>query len=72
MCSYTFAMYCAASIIAPAEAGMIDEFKISAEAALVTFAVFVLGYGVGPLVFAPLSEIPVIGRNAVRPEQLLV
>ena len=65
MCVYTWIMYCASSIIAPAEAGMIEEFNISPEAALVPFALFVIGYGVGPLVFGPLSEIPVIGRNAV-------
>jgi MFS transporter, DHA1 family, multidrug resistance protein len=66
MCVYTFAMYCASSIIAPAEAGIIQEFNISAEAALIPFALFVIGYGIGPLVFAPLSEMPVVGRNAVR------
>lgn len=26
-------------------------------------ALYVLGYGVGPLLFSPLSEIPIIGRN---------
>ena len=26
-------------------------------------ALYVLGYGIGPLLFSPLSEIPVIGRN---------
>lgn len=28
-------------------------------------ALYVLGYGVGPRIFAPLSDIPWIGRNPV-------
>ena len=36
----------------------VQEFKASLGLAL-----FVLGYGIGPLIFSPMSEIPVIGRN---------
>nr|OQO06428.1 hypothetical protein B0A51_17566 [Rachicladosporium sp. CCFEE 5018]OQO28458.1 hypothetical protein B0A51_03007 [Rachicladosporium sp. CCFEE 5018] len=46
-------------------AGMMENFDISEEAALIPFAVFVIGYGIGPVFLGPLSEIPVVGRNAV-------
>lgn len=36
---------------------------MSPTAASLGLALYVLGYGVGPLVFSPLSEIPIIGRN---------
>lgn len=36
----------------------VAEFKAS-----LGLAMFVLGYGVGPLIFAPMSEIPIVGRN---------
>jgi len=36
----------------------VEEFKASLGLAL-----FVLGYGTGPLIFSPMSEIPVFGRN---------
>ena len=36
----------------------VEDFKASLGLAL-----FVLGYSFGPLLFSPLSEIPVIGRN---------
>ena len=39
------------------------EFEISREVALLSITVFVIGFGVGPMVFAPLSEI--YGRQVV-------
>jgi len=39
------------------------EFHVSAEIILLTVTLFVLGFGVGPMVFAPLSEM--IGRRVV-------
>ncbi|KAI5307373.1 hypothetical protein KEM56_005226 [Ascosphaera pollenicola] len=39
------------------------EFNVSAEVALLTITVFVVGFGVGPMVFAPMSEM--FGRYPV-------
>ena len=38
-------------------------FGVSEVAATLGLTLFVIGYGVGPLFLAPLSEIPVIGRS---------
>jgi DHA1 family multidrug resistance protein-like MFS transporter len=41
------------------------EFGISRVAATLGLTLFVAGYGLGPLIWAPMSEIPQIGRNPV-------
>ena len=40
-------------------------FGVSAQQAALPLSLYVLAYGIGPLLFAPLSEIPSIGRNPV-------
>jgi MFS transporter, DHA1 family, multidrug resistance protein len=40
-----------------------EEFGVSAQIASMGLSMYVLAYGIGPLLFAPLSEIPSIGRN---------
>jgi MFS transporter, DHA1 family, multidrug resistance protein len=60
---YTMAVYMGSSIYAPSEPGVMKEFGVSAQAASMGLSFFVLGYGLGPMLFSPLSEIPFIGRN---------
>ena len=40
-------------------------FGVTRLNASLGLSLYVLGYGIGPLVFSPLSEIPIIGRNPV-------
>ena len=42
-----------------------ERFGVGPTPAALGLAIYVVGYGVGPLLFAPCSEIPVIGRNWV-------
>jgi MFS transporter, DHA1 family, multidrug resistance protein len=42
---------------------IIEAWGVSATAASLGLALYVLGYGIGPLIFSPCSEIPIIGRN---------
>ncbi|KAF4947506.1 hypothetical protein FGADI_10351 [Fusarium gaditjirri] len=42
-----------------------EEFNIAETAASLGLALYVLGYGFGPLLFSPLSEVPYIGRNPI-------
>lgn len=42
---------------------MIAAFGVSETVASLGLALYVLAYGIGPMLWAPLSEIPVIGRN---------
>lgn len=51
-------------------AGVATTFHVSEEVALLTITVFVVGFGVGPMVFAPLSEL--CGRRIVYASTLLV
>ncbi|KOS36567.1 hypothetical protein ACN38_g12684 [Penicillium nordicum] len=60
---YSFVVYMAAPIYTPGENAFIEEFGVNNAEASLGLALYVLGYGTGPLFFSPLSEIPRIGRN---------
>lgn len=60
---YTLSVYMGSAIITPSEPKIIAIFGVSPELASMSLSMYVLGYGIGPLLFSPLSEIPVIGRN---------
>ncbi|KAL9107843.1 MAG: hypothetical protein Q9227_007358 [Pyrenula ochraceoflavens] len=51
------------AIYTPSSPYVEEIFHVSPAAASLGLALYVLGYGTGPLLFSPLSEIPVIGRN---------
>lgn len=60
---YTLAVYTGSAIYAPSEPGVMAAFGVSETVASLGLALYVLAYGIGPMLWAPLSEIPVIGRN---------
>lgn len=60
---YTLAVYMGSAIYAPSEPGVIEAFGVSETVASLGLALYVLAYGIGPMLWAPLSEIPTIGRN---------
>ncbi|KAL2886577.1 putative MFS-type transporter [Ceratocystis lukuohia] len=67
-CTMVVAVTCfvvafSSSVITPGISGVKQRFDVSDEVALLTITVFVVGFGVGPMVFAPLSEI--YGRRIV-------
>src|SRR6187402_3431550 len=61
---YTFAVYVSSAIYVPSEVEVMKHFGVGNFKASLGLALFVLGYGTGPLIFSPISEIPSIGRNA--------
>lgn len=65
ICLYTFAVYAGSAIYTPSEPGVTEVFGINEVDASLPLSLYVLAYGIGPLLFAPLSEIPVVGRNPV-------
>lgn len=65
ICLYTFVVYTTSAIYTSSVSGIMQEFGVSDLLATLGLSLYVLGYGTGPLVFSPLSEIPVIGRNPV-------
>jgi len=58
-----FVVAFASSVITADVGAVAEEFNVSREAALVPISVFVVGFGVGPMIFAPLSE--VYGRQII-------
>lgn len=65
ICFYTFVVYTTSAIYVSSVPGVIAKFGVSNIVATLGLSMYVLGYGVGPLIFSPLSEIPRIGRNPV-------
>ncbi|KAI0401345.1 major facilitator superfamily domain-containing protein [Xylaria palmicola] len=58
-----FVVAFASSVVTPDIAGVSREFGISEEVALLSITLFVIGFGIGPMAFAPLSE--VYGRQVI-------
>lgn len=74
-CTMVVAVTCfvvafASSVVTADFIGVEKEFGVSEEVALLTVTVFVVGFGVGPVVFAPLSEI--YGRRIIYQTTLFV
>ncbi|CAM1511189.1 Fc.00g087020.m01.CDS01 [Cosmosporella sp. VM-42] len=65
ICLYTFVVYTSSAIYTSSTEGVMQKFGVSQIKATLGLSLYVLGYGVGPLIFSPLSEIPRIGRNPV-------
>ncbi|ETN37368.1 uncharacterized protein HMPREF1541_08359 [Cyphellophora europaea CBS 101466] len=63
MTLYTFVVYCTASIITPTAEYVMQQYNVSIEVASLGLSLYVVGYGVGPMFFSPISEIPFVGRN---------
>ncbi|KAK9235730.1 major facilitator superfamily domain-containing protein [Lipomyces kononenkoae] len=63
ICLYTFVVYCGSAIYTPSTQFVAEQFGVSIIAASLGLSMYVLAYGIGPLIFAPLSEIPALGRN---------
>lgn len=65
ICLYTFVVYTGSAIYTSSEIGVMEEFNVGPTAAALPLALYVLAYGIGPLLWAPLSEIPIIGRSPI-------
>lgn len=65
LAAYSMSVYGASSMYVPGEQGVMERFNVGPTPAALGLAIYVVGYGVGPLLWAPLSEIPAIGRNLV-------
>lgn len=63
ICFYTFVVYFGSSVYLPSSYGIMKAYNVSETVASLGLALYVLGYGVGPMIFSPLSEIASIGRN---------
>ncbi|KAG0648233.1 MFS general substrate transporter [Hyphodiscus hymeniophilus] len=60
---YTFAVYTSSSIYVSSIPGVMEHFGVGPTKASLGLGMYVLGYGLGPLLWSPMSEIPLFGRN---------
>jgi DHA1 family multidrug resistance protein-like MFS transporter len=60
---YTFAVYLGSSIFTSSYSGVIEQFGVSQQVVSLTLSMYVLAYGMGPMLFSPLTEIPSVGRG---------
>jgi DHA1 family multidrug resistance protein-like MFS transporter len=65
LCAYTWTVYCAGPIYATAAEGIVEHFHVSPVAATLGLSLYILAYGIGDLLFSPLTEIPIVGRNPI-------
>lgn len=72
ICLLTFSVYIGSAIYSAGEQEIEMVFGVSQVAATVGLTLFVAGYGLGPMIWAPMSEIPQIGRNPVYISTLVV
>ena len=72
VCMYTFAVYTGSAIYTSSEGGVIKQFGVNPTDASLPLSLYVLAYGMGPLIFAPLSEVPLIGRSPVYTVTFLI
>ncbi|GAB7350827.1 hypothetical protein MBLNU459_g1361t1 [Dothideomycetes sp. NU459] len=72
ICLLTTSIYIGSAIYTPGEGEIVEIFGVSEVVATLGLTLFVAGYGLGPMLWAPMSEIPQIGRNPIYLATLLV
>lgn len=65
VCVLTFSIYIGSAIYSPGVTSVMEQFHVSESVAVLGLSAFVAGYGLGPMLWSPLSEIPAIGRNPI-------
>ncbi|CAN3370547.1 multidrug resistance protein 1 [Diutina catenulata] len=61
----TMSVYMGSAIYTPGVDQIQEEFGVGAVVATLPLALFVIGYGIGPMVFSPMSENAIFGRTSI-------
>ncbi|KAK4053477.1 hypothetical protein OIV83_001644 [Microbotryomycetes sp. JL201] len=61
----TFSIYIGSAIYVPAISSVEEKFRVSQDVSVLGLSLFVLAYGMGPMLLAPLQESPWLGRTPV-------
>lgn len=72
LCLLTVAIYIGSAIYSPGIPDVMVQFGISQVAATLGLTLFILGYGIGPMLWGPMSEIPQVGFNLLYIPTLLI
>lgn len=70
LCVLTFSIYIGSAIYSAGATSVEEQFHVSESVAVLGLSAFVAGYGLGPMLWSPLSEIPAIGRNPICKQSL--
>ncbi|OSS45888.1 hypothetical protein B5807_09639 [Epicoccum nigrum] len=62
ICFLTFSVYIGSAIYTPGLMSVMADFGVAQVPATLGLTLYVAGYGLGPIIWSPLSEIPQIGR----------
>ncbi|KAL1301856.1 hypothetical protein AAFC00_006041 [Neodothiora populina] len=65
ICLLTFSIYIGSAIYTSGLMGITQTFGISQTVAILGLTLYVLGYGLGPMIWSPISEIPYFGRSPI-------
>ncbi|GAA5964004.1 hypothetical protein JCM21900_005864 [Sporobolomyces salmonicolor] len=61
----TASVYMGSAIYTPGEISLMQDFGVSQTVSILGLTLFILGYGIGPMLWSPLQETPQLGRNPV-------
>ncbi|GAA5868162.1 hypothetical protein JCM1840_006163 [Sporobolomyces johnsonii] len=61
----TASVYMGSAIYTPGELSLMQDFGVSRTVSILGLTLFILGYGIGPMLWSPLQETPQLGRNPV-------
>ncbi|KAL4958669.1 MFS general substrate transporter [Aspergillus stella-maris] len=61
--AYSFAVYIGSSLYTAGTTQIIESYGVSSVVASLGLSMYVFAYGIGPLLWAPLLEIPAVGRT---------
>ncbi|KAK9464987.1 major facilitator superfamily domain-containing protein [Lipomyces arxii] len=61
----TVAVYAGSAMYTPGAPEIARDLHVSEVAALLPLSGYVMAYGIGPMILAPMSEMPMVGRNWV-------
>jgi len=62
ICFLTFSVYIGSAIYTPGLMSVMADFGVAQVPATLGLTLYVAGYGLGPIIWSPMSEIPQIGR----------
>lgn len=60
---YTFSVYIGSSLYTASTPDIMEIYGVGKIVASLGLTIYVLAYGLGPMLFSPLSEIPAVGRT---------
>ena len=72
ICLLTFSVYIGSAIYSAGTESIVQDFGVSQTKATLGLSLFVAGYAIGPMLWAPMSEIPQVGRNPIYIGTLVV